>query len=73
MAKGKYHEWLKPEGLTRIQGWAMDGLTDEEIAKKSEAIDKFISQNEGTDEYPGTKDYTFAFCKRDEFYWEITY
>lgn len=48
-------------------------LTDEEIAKKSEAIDKFISQNEGTDEYPGTKDYTFAFCKRDEFYWEITY
>ena len=34
MAKGKYHEWLKPEGLTRIQGWAMDGLTDEEIAAK---------------------------------------
>ena len=34
MAKGKYHEWLKPEGLTRIQGWAMDGLTDEEIASK---------------------------------------
>lgn len=34
MAKGKYHEWIKPEGLTRIQGWAMDGLTDEEIAKK---------------------------------------
>ncbi len=32
MAKGKYHEWLKPEGLTRIQGWAMDGLTIEEIA-----------------------------------------
>lgn len=34
MAKGKYHEWLKPEGLIRIKGWAMDGLTDEEIAKK---------------------------------------
>ena len=34
MAKGKYHEWLKPEGLTRIQGWAMDGLTDEEIAQQ---------------------------------------
>lgn len=33
MAKGKYHEWLKPEGLIKIQGWARDGLTDLEIAK----------------------------------------
>ena len=33
MAKGKYHEWLTPEGLIRIQGWARDGLTDLEIAK----------------------------------------
>ncbi|MBR6483445.1 MAG: helix-turn-helix domain-containing protein [Clostridiales bacterium] len=32
MAKGKYHEWLKPEGLIRIKGWAMDGLTDKQIA-----------------------------------------
>ena len=31
-AKGKYHEWLTPEGLTRIGGWARDGLTDEQIA-----------------------------------------
>jgi transposase len=31
-AKGKYHEWLTPEGLTRIEGWARDGLTDEQIA-----------------------------------------
>lgn len=34
MAKGKYHDWLTPEGLTKIKGWAMDGLTDEEIAQK---------------------------------------
>lgn len=34
MAKGKYHDWLTPEGLTKIKGWAMDGLTDEEIASK---------------------------------------
>lgn len=34
MAKGKYQEWLKPEGLLKIEGWARDGLTDEEIAEK---------------------------------------
>ena len=34
MAKGKYQEWLEPEGLLKIEGWARDGLTDEQIAKK---------------------------------------
>lgn len=34
MAKGKYQRWLTPEGLLLIQGWARDGLTDEEIACK---------------------------------------
>jgi hypothetical protein len=33
MAKGKYQRWLTPEGLLLIEGWARDGLTDEEIAK----------------------------------------
>lgn len=32
MAKGKYHEWLTPEGLVKLEGWARDGLTDEQIA-----------------------------------------
>lgn len=32
MAKGKYHEWLEPDGLLLLQGWARDGLTDEQIA-----------------------------------------
>lgn len=33
MAKrGKYHEWLTDEGLIKIEGWARDGLTDEQIA-----------------------------------------
>lgn len=32
MAKGKYQEWLTKEGLLRLQGWARDGLTDEQIA-----------------------------------------
>lgn len=33
MAKGKYADWLTPEGLLKIEGWARDGLTDEQIAK----------------------------------------
>lgn len=32
MAKGKYQEWLTPDGLIRLEGWARDGLTDEQIA-----------------------------------------
>lgn len=34
MAKGKYQRWLEPEGLALLEGWARDGLTDEQIAKK---------------------------------------
>lgn len=30
--KGKYEEWITPEGLLKIEGWARDGLTDEQIA-----------------------------------------
>ena len=32
MAKGKYEYWLSPEGVLLIEGWARDGLTDEQIA-----------------------------------------
>lgn len=32
MAKGKYHKWRTPEGLTLIGGWARNGLTDAQIA-----------------------------------------
>ncbi len=28
----KYEEWLTDEGLIKIEGWARDGLTDEQIA-----------------------------------------
>ncbi|WP_029265708.1 transposase [Virgibacillus alimentarius] len=31
--RGKFHEWLTDEGLIKIEGWARDGLTDEQIAK----------------------------------------
>ncbi len=32
MAKGKYQYWLTPEGLTLLEGWARDGLTEEQIS-----------------------------------------
>lgn len=35
MAKGKYEYWLTPEGLLKIEGWARDGLTDEQIAENA--------------------------------------
>lgn len=30
--RGKYHEWLTDEGLTRLEAWGRDGLSDEQIA-----------------------------------------
>ena len=32
IAKGKYEKWLDTDGLILLQGWARDGLTDEQIA-----------------------------------------
>lgn len=32
MASGKYQRWLEPDGLLLLEGWARDGLTDEQIA-----------------------------------------
>lgn len=31
-AKGKYEYWLTPEGLTKLRGWAREGLVDQQIA-----------------------------------------
>ena len=33
MAKGKYIDWIEPEGLLKLEGWARDGLIDEQIAQ----------------------------------------
>lgn len=33
IAKGKYREWLEQDSLLMIEGWARQGLTDEQIAK----------------------------------------
>lgn len=32
MAKGKYQEWLTEEGLLKLEAWARNGLTDDQIA-----------------------------------------
>lgn len=32
MAKGRFERWRTKEGLLLIEGWARDGLTDEQIA-----------------------------------------
>ena len=32
MAKGQYKEWLEKDNLLLLQGWARDGLIDEQIA-----------------------------------------
>ncbi len=34
MAKGKYKYWLSEDGLTLLEGWAREGLTDEQIIEK---------------------------------------
>ena len=33
MSTGKWQNWIEPDGLLLIEGWARDGLTDEQIAK----------------------------------------
>lgn len=33
MARGKFEQWLTKEGLLKLEGWARDGLTDEQISQ----------------------------------------
>lgn len=40
----KLLKWLEPENLTRVQGWARDGLTDAEMAEKMEITRSTLSQ-----------------------------
>lgn len=32
--RAKYEKWLEPENLLKLEGWARDGLTEEQIAEK---------------------------------------
>ena len=44
MAKGKYSEWLTSDGLLLLEGWAREGLTDEQIAKNIGIAPKTLYQ-----------------------------
>lgn len=44
MAKGKYQEWLEPDNLIKIEAWARDGLTEEQIAKNIGINRKTLTQ-----------------------------
>lgn len=34
MAKGKYEYWLTPDGLLKLESWARNGMTDEQLAER---------------------------------------
>lgn len=54
MAKGKYEYWLTPEGLLKLEGWARDGLTDEQIAGNIGISRSTL--NQWKDKYPDISD-----------------
>ena len=43
MAKAKYEKWLTEEGLLQLEGWARDGLTDEQIAHNMDISRKTLA------------------------------
>lgn len=44
MAKAKYKEWLTEEGLIKIEGWARDGLSEEQISHNMGISRKTLSE-----------------------------
>lgn len=54
VAKGKYQRWLTPDGLTLLEGWARDGLTDEQIARNCRISRQTL--NEWRNTYPAISD-----------------
>ena len=54
IAKGKYQEWLQQDNLTMIEGWARQGLTDEQIAKNM--ADGLSTLKDWKNKYPAILD-----------------
>jgi len=50
MARGKYQEWIEPDGLLRLEAWARDGLTDKQIAHNMGVTEQTL--NNWKKEYP---------------------
>lgn len=44
MAKSKYEEWLEESNLVRIESWASDGLSNEQIAKNMGITSKTLRE-----------------------------
>lgn len=42
--KGKYEEWLTVDGLTRLTGWARDGLTNVQIAENMGVAERTFTE-----------------------------
>ena len=42
--KGKYSEWLTEDGLTRVFGWARDGLTNIQIAENMGVAERTFTE-----------------------------
>jgi hypothetical protein len=57
MAKNKYDRWLTKEGLLLLEGWARDGLTDEQIAHNMgiNAATLYVYKNKFTEIYEALK------------------
>lgn len=54
MNNGKFKQWITKEGLTLVEGWARDGLTDKQIASNIGISEKTL--------YEWKKKYS-EFCK----------
>lgn len=52
--KGKHQEWIEPDGLLKIEGWARDGLTYEQIATNMGIARSTL--NEWVNKYPDISD-----------------
>lgn len=42
--KGRYEEWLTVDGLTRLTGWARDGLTNVQIAENMGVAERTFTE-----------------------------
>ena len=42
--KGRFEEWLTEDGLTRLTGWARDGLTNIQIAQNMGIAERTITE-----------------------------
>lgn len=54
MARGKYLDWITPDGLLLVEGWARDGLTEGQISKNMGIAEQTL--NVWKNKYPEIKE-----------------